>query len=557
MKKIANLFIWVVFVNLVVPTFSSAANITARVDHQSMVYGESFELTLQADSAVENPPDFSLLKRDFKIIDVRKSAATTWHLTLQGKRIGIFSVPMIYFGKDRSQAIRVAVKPVLKKSSTRYNDKPIILEVEANVKETWVQSQILYTVRLMQNIKLTNIALGTVTTNDPDAIIEKLGATGKYEKMIAGTPYLVSEIRYAVFPQHSGELIFEPVLLQARISAAASRALLNQFMEQGRTKTVRSRKISIKVKPKPAHIKTHTWIPSNDLLLVEEWSTGREKIRVGEPLTRTITVAASGISGTQLPDIKLTTVNGIKQYSAPPTTEDERSGQGIVGAKKIRITVIAAKEGRFIFPAITLPWWNTVTGKQEIARLNETVIETSGAAAVKVQDRPPSAGSTRHENKPPPTAPLQPDNKPWAWISLALAAAWLTTLLLFIRKSRADKNKANSTLLTPDTDLRALEKAVLTAAKAQQAPHCKDALLSWAQARWPQIPCNNLAGIARLCTNDLGQEILALNAQLYANEPGEWSGSRLASAFHHFKRQNSPCGKRHLQPKLEPLFKNR
>lgn len=551
MKKIIILFGWIVCLNFAMPAFSPAATITARVDHQSMVYGESFELTLQADGAVESQPDFNLLKRDFKIIDVRKSGESTWHLTLQGKRIGIFSVPMIYFGKDRSQAIRVAVKPVSARSSIRYNEKPIILEVEVDVKEAWVQSQVLYTVRLMQSIKLTNVALGAIKTNDPDAIIEKLDAIGKYEKNIDGTPYLVSEIRYAVFPQHSGELVFEPILLQARISTAASRALLNQFMEQGRTKTLQSRKISVKVKPKPAHINTSTWIPANDLLLLEEWSTDRESIRVGEPLTRTITIAASGIPGTQLPDIKPAKVEGIKQYSAPPAMGDEHSSQGIVGARKIRVTVIAAKEGRFIFPAIRLPWWNTVTGKQEIARLNEAVIETSGAVTAKAQDMPPQ----KPREKKSLVATGQADS-PWAWISLALAIAWLTTLLLFMRKGRIDKNRANKTLPAPDTDLRLLEKTVLTEANARHASQCKDALLHWAQARWPNTPCNNLAGIARLCPQQLEQELLALNAFLYANGQGEWSGLRLADTFRDFRQQNVSRSKYH-PPELEPLFKSR
>ncbi|MGD8581229.1 MAG: BatD family protein, partial [Gammaproteobacteria bacterium] len=255
------------FILLLITSHSAmAANITARLSHNPVSLDESFHLIYEADSSVDDDPDFSALAKDFEILSSSQSTnmrsvngswslKKSWDLVLISKQAGVFTIPSIPFGKDASPAVRVTVKPSASNNMQGTSGQSAyFIEVTTDRKTAWVQSEIIYTIRFFTSIQINRPTLSEPETSDPDAIIEKLGQVTNYQKLINGMPYSVSELRFAVYPQHSGTLTFKPVMFEGRVPNGRSNSLFDQFMQSGTLKRMRSKSVSVKVKPRPANI---------------------------------------------------------------------------------------------------------------------------------------------------------------------------------------------------------------------------------------------------------------------------------------------------------------
>ena len=549
-----------------------AANITARLSHNPVSLDESFHLIYEADSSVDGDPDFGILTKDFEILSSSQSTnmrsvngswslKKSWDLALISKQAGVFTIPAVAFGKDSSPAVRVTVKPSTSNNMQGTKGKDAyFLEVTTDRKTAWVQSEIIYTIRFFTSVNIRRPTLSEPETSDPDAIIEQLGQVASYQKLVNGMPYSVSELRFAVYPQHSGTLTFKPILFEGRLPGARSNSLFDQFMQPGTIKRIRSKSISVKVKPKPANIAASEWLPAENLSIEEEWSEDITQLRTGEPVTRTLTIKAEGQTAEQLNDVEFAEITGLKQYPDKAVTENQPKRDGITGVKQIKVAMIPSQEGKFVIPEISIPWWNTRTGKQEHARLPETVIEATGIAstarippiemlAPQVQSDVQPGGSATQTTAASDEAIIEPGY--WPWISLALAVGWITTTLLFFSNNRS--HKATKKPATPPPILP-LQNAVDKACSKGDAIKTKDALLEWAAARWPDHSITSLADIANASPAELSTQITALNSALYSPHAGNWEPKALRSAFHAFISQKHKTAKT-PDSILEPLYK--
>ena len=564
-----------IFVLLLISTQAmAAANITARLSHNPVSIDESFHLIYEADSSVDDDPDFSVLTKDFEILSSSQSTnmrsvngswslKKSWDLALISKQAGVFTIPSVAFGKDTSPSVQITVKPSTSNTTPGASgENAYFLEVSTDKRTAWVQSEIIYTVRFLTSIPINRPTLSEPETSDPDAIIEKLGQVANYQKMIDGITYSVNEIRFAVYPQHSGTLTFKPVLLEGRVtSARRSSSLFDQFMQSGTLKRLRSKSVSVTIKPRPTNIPAARWLPAEKLTINEEWSEDITQLRTGEPVTRTLTVSADGLTAEQLKDPEFAEIPNIKQYPDKAVTENQLTRDGIAGTRQIKVAMIPTQAGRHVIPAISIPWWNTRTGKQEYARLPETVIEATGQASTAPLQAPievvqqtgqsevqsaESAGATA-------TAADQVIINPgyWPWISLALAIGWITTTILLFRNSRSDTAPTKPAPLPP---ILPLQRAVEKACSRGDAAETKDALLAWARVRWPAHGITSLADIANISSTELASRIQALNSTLYSTQGETWEPKALLSAFHAFISQKQKTQKA-PDSVLEPLYK--
>jgi len=132
-----------------------------------------------------------------------------------------------------------------------------------------------------------------------------------------------------------------------------------------------------------------------------------------------------------------------------------------------------------------------------------------------------------------------------------LAAGWFLTLIALLRKRRPVAPKTQK----PQTpDFRSLEKAVQKHCAANDTRKTRDALLSWAQARWPEENPTSLVDLSRLSSTELAEPLHTLNAALYSAEPASWNGSTLQKAFEAFNKQKMKPDNI-AENLLEPLYK--
>lgn len=547
---------------------AQAASIVASLDRSQIFLDESFRIIFEADGSVDEDPDFTPLRKDFEILSQSQSTNMSfvngqyskkaiWSLDLMAKKSGALTIPSVAFGKDFSPALRIEIKdPATAKKPAAGNDPDVFVQVEIDESQAWVQSQIIYTVRLFSRISMSNLRSSEPKTSDPDAIIEQLGEASSYEAFRDGVRYAVYEMRYAVFPQHSGRLEFNPMVFEGRINRGRSRSVFDQLMSSGELKRVRSDSLSTEVQAKPSTINSGDWLPAKNISLTEEWSEDVSRLKNGEPVTRTITLTAQGNMTEILPDPAMAEIKGLKQYPDKAAINNQVTDQGVAGSKQIKIALIPTRAGDFTLPAISLTWWNTATGQQEVARLPEKLISVHGEAANAVPTVATNSMAQPVADRDEPVS-LTPSSSQivqagyWPWLSGALALGWLLTLIALLRKNSAP---IIARVAPTGPSLRTLAKEVQKQAESNHAGETKDALLAWARACWPSHAISSLADISEQVSAELAGEINALNASLYSPQHSPWQGEKLLQAFKAFRPRETEQRHGSYQP-LEPLYK--
>jgi len=549
-----------------------AAKITTSVDRNPVTLDESFQITFTASDAPDGEPDFAPLERDFSItnrnnssntslIDGEFSRTITWRLNVMAKKTGNLTIPAIQFGAENSQALSVQVVEEANRQSDQ-EPEALFLETSATPENPYLQSQVIYTLRLYTRVNIARAMLGEPEL--ADAVIEKIGEDSAFNTQINGLNYSVTERKYAIFPQKSGTLTIKPLILTADIIVSdntPNSRFYGFFNPQTQTKRVESKSVTLQVKPAPAASKGQAWLPAEHITLEQQWSGDLTSVKVGEPLTRTLIIQAQGTTLGQLPELGLLSTNGqLKSYPDQPVLNEEKTLTGVNAYREEKIALIPAQPGRFTLPAVSVPWFNTHSNKMELAQVPETTItviaaeETAPApsASPKVLEKPPAA-MAQTPAKPQTAGPLPQPETPvfWVWASAFLAAGWLATLILFWTQRDTINKPSHNRQKPEDLRLNDCVKRLKAACAEDNANAAKEALLEW--GRQKAISPNNLATIAATCDARLRDEILLLSQALYGRQGGAWSGKRLFQAFsEHTARTKLVVGE---EDGLQPLYR--
>ena len=92
----------------------------------------------------------------------------------------------------------------------------MFIEASLDQSSVYVQAQAILTLRIYHSVSLYDDSSLT-PLQIADARIEQLGDTRTYEKDINGVRHGVIEMRYAIYPQHSGLLTIAPQIFSATL----------------------------------------------------------------------------------------------------------------------------------------------------------------------------------------------------------------------------------------------------------------------------------------------------------------------------------------------------
>ena len=196
---------------------------------------------------VSTRPDFSALDTDFDVLGTSQSTSVSiingrmqrsarWLVDLMPKREGVFTIPAIQIGNERSNPLTLTVKPSAAAAGEPAGE--IFLEVEVDTQTPYVQQQAVLTIRLYRSVQMGNASLTEPNVTGGDVIVERLGDDAGYETQRGGTRYAVVERRYALFAQNSGPAVIEPLLFEGRVPTGRQ-SMFDPF-SQGRPVRVRS-----------------------------------------------------------------------------------------------------------------------------------------------------------------------------------------------------------------------------------------------------------------------------------------------------------------------------
>ena len=129
-----------------------------------------------------------------------------------------------------------------------------------------------------------------------------------------------------------------------------------------KTKRVLSKEITLNVKPAPTSFTGKNWLAAEKLELNQEWSGDIQQMKVGEPLTRTLTLQGVGTTVGQLPELSaIKTDANLKAYPDQPVLNEQKLADGITASRQEKIALIPSTAGKHVLPAIEIPWFNTKT----------------------------------------------------------------------------------------------------------------------------------------------------------------------------------------------------
>ncbi|MEL7047289.1 MAG: protein BatD, partial [Pseudomonadota bacterium] len=244
---------------------------------------------------------------------------------LTPRREGDVVIPPFEVDGERSEALAVTIAPPPKAEA---DDEIVTFEAEVDRDRLFVQGQLLLTLRVQQAV---NLESRSITELDLDnAFVETLGQNS-FQRMIDGRPWLVHEIRYAIFPEASGQLRIPAQTFTGRMGSG--RRTLFDTRPSGRLIRRQTEGIVIPVLPRPADFPNATWLPAADLSIEEQWSGDLDNLRIGDSVTRTVTLSATGLQGAQLPPLPWTGIDGLRAYPDQPNINDVKDDSGITGVR--------------------------------------------------------------------------------------------------------------------------------------------------------------------------------------------------------------------------------
>jgi hypothetical protein len=349
-----------------------AGTLTATVDRKQITENDSFRLFLRYDEQVSfGQPDLTALKKDFQVINQQRSnqfrsmngktvSFTEWTLVLSPLRTGTLIIPAVEFDGQRSQEIQVTVNE-LSQSVKDKIAKEFFFDIEIDSTSTYVQAQIIYTEKLYYSVNHEEATLSEFKVTD--AHVMPLGEVRQYNTNINGRRMGVYERRFAIFAEESGEMVIPGPKFSANVVNSYNR------WSRGRPVTVVSNPIRIEVKATPVSYPQAPWLPSPQIKISDRWSKPYSEWQVGEPVTRTITIDAKGLSGSQLPELSLPVVEGVKYYPDQSEYNDKTGIQGIQGVLQQSLAIVPTQTGRVTLPEMRIPWWNLETNRLEYAIL--------------------------------------------------------------------------------------------------------------------------------------------------------------------------------------------
>ena len=502
----------------------------AVFDRTSIFVDETVNLILEVDQQIQNEsPDLSPLQADFRIVGQRTSsqvqinngqqtAQTRWIIQLEPKHSGTIRLPALTIAGEQTAAVTLTVKERPAEDAKQVAEN-LFLEVQAQPESPYVQSQIRYTIRFYYSVPLLE---GNLAEPEPrDAVVERLGEDIAYQTSRNGRRYNVIERNYAIFPEKSGELSIPAITFQGRI-ADQGRSQSRLLGLASRRLRLNSDPLLIQVRPRPADYKGKHWLPSAKLTLEERWPQQPPQLRVGEPVTRTLTLNAQGLNANQLPSLPIPEIPHIRTYSDQPTTQDSHDNTWIFGRREQRVAVVPSKAGEFTLPEIRLHWWDTENDKPQVALIPARSITVLPAANAPNQPLPQETPAV--VIAPTPQVSAAPTAGIWPWISAALLCLWLLTLAAWWRKHRADKPVSTITKEAPA--IGNARRALRQACRDNNAPAAAKALVAWAAAQWPQSPPHNLGALAARLARG-ADAVRELDRHLYASSTNPWQGATL------------------------------
>ena len=427
------------------------AAVQLDVDRTRITEGETVTLTFRTDDAKKNlDTDFTTLEADFEILDRRsetqlsivngrQTAVVRLLLTVEPKRAGDLVIPAFQFGGESTRPVKLKVEPAPELAPGAL--PPVFIEVELTPGEGpyYVHAQFGLVVRVFYQQNLTEAA---ISQPEPAPASVRLLQETPYQAERGGERYRVLERHYAIFPERSGELVIPAMELSGRLVERRSSGIWQPTV-RGRRIRAESDALNLTIEPRPAGFSGEHWQPARDLKISQQISSA-DALRVGEPVTRTVLIDATGLEENMIVEPRWPELANARIYPDQPQGITRDDGRWVLGHKEFRYAVVPEKEGDLVLPELQVKWWDTKNNVQKTAVLppHTLSVQPSTLAPPVPEVAPPQSAPEALQQ----VAPVKVIREAgyWRWLTGLFAMLWLVTLVLAWRWRRGSHVDAGS-----------------------------------------------------------------------------------------------------------------
>lgn len=424
MRKYFRFFsIWFGIVILFVcseKTFAQDIRLMATVDQNVLTVNDRLELTLTIHGTQDTPapsfPDidgFTLLfgpniSAQTRIINGDVSVSKGFTYVLQPAAKGKFTIgpsTVEYKGKIySSQPVSVEVVDTPRTSGSQSPDleKLVFVELSTDKSEAYVYEQVILSFKFyfQKGLPVGDIDYAAPATKN--FMEEKLGDQRQYEEIRGGIIYNVLELRTALFPMMSGELVIAPAKVKCNLIIQQRRdrrntspdgffgdAFFDGFFgrEQKRYPVERATgSITLKVKSLPEEGKPKEFkgaVGSYNM----EVTTKAQQVKVGDPITLSMSVYGEGnIQTINEPVLVMSNENEFKLYPAESSTQITNREELIRGRKVFSKVIEPQMTNLKSTPAIVFSFFDPRAGQYKtISKEPMPIVVESGEQEVPIQ----------------------------------------------------------------------------------------------------------------------------------------------------------------------------
>lgn len=410
-----------------------AATVYASVSKNKVVKNEVFQLTVVSDQKASGDDlDFRALDQDFfmsrpsfsssmNIINGSRSNRSEWTVSLAANRLGVVTIPSFELHGAKTQPIAIQVTQDEQAPSS---DDLVEVRSQLSRSTLYPNESALLKARLIikadpRRLQDPKIAPPTIDGMELKAASEP----NQYQTVMDGIQVTIVDQDFRITASQAGDFtLTEPSLQGALIYGSSYNGGTRILPLKTTPKTY-----TIHVEPKPADYQG-TWLPTSQLTLREQWldsqgkpiSGSRYATKVGDSITREVTVQVTGLTQEQLPNIHLTYPDSVRVYDEKPQFATLDNGDVTMTLKQV---LIPRQTGDITLPKVAMQWWDTVTKAQKTASADGLTLSVAAGEP-----------STVTASTPLPAAPVQVqtvtvnDAGFWPYLTALFALLWLLTL---------------------------------------------------------------------------------------------------------------------------------
>lgn len=389
-------------------TAAAQLRCNAYVDRTSAAVGENVALTVTAEGPVTGSVNFHLpdmpsvivtntsYSRSQSITNGRSSVTIgkVFYLNVQSAGTLVINPVTVSDGKfscetnpievtisarGSSAPKQSAAKPTTPETRAQSSGgnpgDDIFITLKTDVSSAWVGQQIILSFRYYYRVT----PWSQPQFNPPRTAgfwREELGSQRDFRETVGGRAYDVTEIRYAIFPTHAGELIVEPAELSFPDQG------LNRFFSNRRRqgpRTLRTDPVVIQVKKLPEEGQPDDFSGLVGSVVRLSASANMQTVPRGEPVDFKINLSSDaflkGFDG--FSPIELDVSECAVMHDAGENFRVILEKRRLVGEVTIDKVIVPNQEGTLELPRISLSWFDTRTGTYRVANAQQLSVNVT------------------------------------------------------------------------------------------------------------------------------------------------------------------------------------